>query len=148
LLDNLSDFDVDNFLLNVLSMLKDSGFGFSESINGLLALLDKFIDGKREPVVVLGSFVHMLLKSLDFTLHQFLFDGFQSTQCGVVASKKLIKLVNVSHVVFLLKSNVNDSLWDWLSDSFKELSFSDNDFKLWSKVNKVNLVLWIFFIFR
>jgi hypothetical protein len=51
-------------------------------------------------------------------LHQFLFNGFQSTQSGVVTSKKLIKLINVSHVVFLLKGDVNDSLWDWLTNSF------------------------------
>jgi hypothetical protein len=44
----------------------------------------------------------MLLKSLDFTLHQLFLNSFQSTQSSIVASQKLVELIDVSHVVFFL----------------------------------------------
>ena len=43
----------------------------------------------------------------------------------------------MSHVVFLLKSNVDDSLWNWLSDSIQELGLTDDNFQLWGKIYSV-----------
>ena len=43
----------------------------------------------------------------------------------------------MSHVVFLLKSNVDDSLWNWLSDSIQELGLTDDNFQLRGKIYSV-----------
>ena len=80
LLYDLSDFNVDNLLLNVLSVLQHGGLGLPEGVDSLLAFLDVLIDGQGEPVVVLGSLVHVLLESLDLTLHEFLLDRFKAPE--------------------------------------------------------------------
>ena len=43
----------------------------------------------------------------------------------------------MSHVIFLLKSDVDDGLRNWLSDSVQEFCLSDDDFKFWGKVYSV-----------
>lgn len=77
LLDNLSIFDVDDFLLDILSVLENYVLGLLESVNGHLALFDVLVNGKREPVVVLDSFVHMSLELLDVSLHELLLNWLQ-----------------------------------------------------------------------
>jgi len=57
----------------------------------------------------------------------------------------LVKFVNVLHIVFFLKSNVDDGLWNVLSDSLKELGFTNNNLELWIELNSVDVVAisWI-----
>jgi hypothetical protein len=69
LFDNLSHLNIDNFLLDVLSMLHNCGFGLSESIDSLLAFFDVLINGKREPIEILSTSIHLLLKNFDVSLH-------------------------------------------------------------------------------
>jgi len=47
----------------------------------------------------------------------------------------------MSHVIFLLKSDIDDSLRNWFTDSIKELGFSDNDLQFWCKVHSVDAVV-------
>ena len=51
----------------------------------------------------------------------------------------------MSHVVLLLESNVDDSLRYLLAYSIQEFGFSDDNLKLWGKVNLVGgvLSLWV-----
>jgi hypothetical protein len=49
----------------------------------------------------------------------------------------------VSHVVFLLESNVDDSLGDWLSNSAQELGLTNGDLKLWGEVNSISVIIAI-----
>ena len=77
LLYNLSILNIDNFLLNVLSVLEDDVLGLLESVYGHLALFDVLIDGKREPVVVFDTLVHVSLELLDISLHELFLNWFQ-----------------------------------------------------------------------
>ena len=118
-------------------MLKDDVLGLLESVDGHLAFLDVLINGKGEPVVVLNTLVHMSLELFDISLHELLLNCLQIVNSRVVGSKQLIKLVHMSHVVFLLKSNVDDSLWNWLSYSIQELGLTDDNFQLWGKIYSI-----------
>ena len=60
-----SVFDINNLLLNVLSMLKDTWFGFLELINSLLAITDILRNWKREPIMVFSSLVHPSIQLSD-----------------------------------------------------------------------------------
>ena len=87
--------------------------------------------------MVFNSLVHMSLELFDISLHELLLNWLQIVKSRVVASKQLIKLVHMSHVVFLLKSNVDDSLWNWLSDSIQKLGLTDDNFQLWGKIYSI-----------
>jgi hypothetical protein len=56
-----------------------------------------------------------------------LLDKLQATKCQIVTSQQLVELIDMSHVVLFLQSDVDDGLWDWFSYSFQELGFSDDD---------------------
>jgi len=124
---DLSVFDVNNFLLNVRSMLKNDVLGLSESVDSNLALSDVLIDRQGEPVMVLDTLIHMLVELVNINLHKLLFDWLQVGHGRFVSSQKLVQFVNVNHVVLFLKSNINDCLRNSLANSVKELGLSDDD---------------------
>jgi len=124
---DLSVFDVNNFLLNVRSMLKNDVLGLSESVDSNLALSDVLIDRQGEPVMVLDTLIHMLVELVNINLHKLLFDWLQVGHGRFVSSQKLVQFVNVNHVVLFLKSNINDCLRNSLANSVKKLGLSDDD---------------------
>ena len=91
--------------------------------------------------MVFGSLVHPSVKLGDLLIKQALFNWLQIAEGLVVTSQKLVKLVNMSHVVFFLESDVDNSLGDFLANTIKKLRFTDNNFQLWGKVNVVSLGL-------
>lgn len=52
----------------------------------------------------------------------------------------MVELVNVPHVVFLLESDVDQSLRDVFADAVKEFGFTNNDLQLWCEVHGVDIV--------
>jgi hypothetical protein len=135
--DDLSVLDAEDFLLNVLGMLKHDELSLLEGVNGSLAFLDVLVDGQGEPVVVLVTLVHVSVQLVDLGVHQFLLDWLQIAESGFVASEQLLKSVDVPHVVFLLEGDVDDGLWNTFADSVEELSFSDDDFQVRCEVDFV-----------
>jgi len=67
--------------------------------------------------VVLRALVHMLVQLLNVIVQKTSLNWSQIANCGLIASQKLVKLVNVAHVVLFLKSDVDDCLWYLLSNS-------------------------------
>jgi hypothetical protein len=59
-----------DFLLNVEGMADDSDLDLTELLNSARALLDVFRDRKAEPVVVLNTLLHRVLKRCKFTREQ------------------------------------------------------------------------------
>ena len=87
--------------------------------------------------MVLGSLVHILPQLLNIVLKQSLLNQFQVAQSRIIRSQQLLEFVNISHVVFLLKSDVLDSLRHITADSVKELGFSYQNLELWREVDLV-----------
>lgn len=91
--------------------------------------------------MIFGSLIHPSVQLVDLFAQEFFLNWHELAESAVVASEQLVELVNVSHVVLLLKGNVGDSLWDCLTDSVQEFGFSDDNLKLWSKVNIICVYL-------
>lgn len=106
------------------------GFGFLESVDGCSALLDVFVDGQGEPVMVLGSLIHVLVKLLDIVSQQPSLNWSKIAYRLLISSKELIEFVHITHVVLLLQSNIDDCLRDRLANSAQELGLANGDSKL------------------
>lgn len=141
---NLSDddgvFNLVDLLLDVLGVAHHVALGLLEGVDGSAALLDVLIDRKGEPIVVLETFIHVLVELLDVIAKKSALDWPQIDDSLLIASKKLIELVNVAHVVFLLESDVHDCLRNGLADSAKELGLSDHDLEFGGEVDSVLVV--------
>lgn len=87
--------------------------------------------------MVVGSLVHPLVELLDLLFKEFLLYWLEMAKGKVIASEKLVELVNILHVVLLLQSNVDDCLWNVLTNPLQELGFTDDDLELWIKLYNV-----------
>ena len=57
-----------------------------------------------------------------------------------------MELIDVAHVVLLLKSNVDNGVGDLFTNTVKELSFTDDNAKFGVEINVVALVFTITFL--
>lgn len=57
-----------------------------------------------------------------------------------------MELIDVAHVVLLLKSNVDDGVGDLFTDTVKELGFTDDNAKFGVEINVVPLVFTVTFL--
>lgn len=130
-----------NFLLDVISVLQDTAFCLLERLDSILALLNELRNGEREPVMVVLTLVHQQVQFVYVLLEESHLNGSQVLESGVVTSQQLVELVDVAHVILFLEGDVNDCVWDFLTDSVKELGLPDDDFQLGVEVN---LVLAVF----
>jgi len=73
----LAVFNIQDFLFDVSGLLDDSVLDFNEAIDGLLAFFDVLIDGKREPIMVLGTLVHPFVQLVNLFFEELLLDWFQ-----------------------------------------------------------------------
>jgi hypothetical protein len=81
--------------------------------------------------VVFGTLVHPSVELGDLLIKQAFFNWLQIAESLIVSSQKLIKLVNVPHVILFLKSYVDNSLRNFLANAIKELGFTNDNFQLW-----------------
>jgi hypothetical protein len=117
LLDDLSILNIDDLHLDVLGVLENNILNLLECADAGVAHSDVLVDGETEPVVVLDSLVHLHIEHGDLRLEELSLDWLHVAHSSVVCSQKLIQLVNVPHVVLLLKGDVDDSLRDLFSNS-------------------------------
>lgn len=96
--------------------------------------------------MVLRALVHVLVQFLDVITQKTSLNWSQITDSRLVTTKKLVELVNIAHVVLLLKSNIDDGLRNWLADTAQELGFTNGDSELWRKVHFVNVILIALFL--
>lgn len=125
-------------------MLEHNVLDFSKCIDGNSTLSNVLINGEREPIVIKGTLVHPLVQLKDINLHQLSLDWLQIIQGSIVASQKLTELIDMNHVIFFLKSDVDNSLWNVLSNSVKKFGFSDDHFELRMKVDMVLYFITLF----
>lgn len=85
------------------------------------------------------TLVHMFLQFGYMGVHQSSFNRLEIAQSRVVASQQLIKLVNMSHVIFLLQCYVNDSLRNRLPDPVQKFGLSDDYFQFRCEVDEVRI---------
>ena len=90
--------------------------------------------------MVLFTFVHQTIQFLNLLFQQLFLDWSKVKQSAVVTSKELIKLIDMTHIVFLLERDIDNSIGDILSNSVKELRLSNYHLKFWVKVNLVPLI--------
>ena len=95
--------------------------------------------------MVLLAFVHHIVELLDMTFKKFLFNWLNSRKCLVIFSNELVQLINASQVIFFLKRDVDNSLWDLFSYSVKELCFSNDNLELRREVNSIRSSFSIIF---
>jgi len=81
--------------------------------------------------VVFGTLVHPSVELGDLLIKQAFFNWLQIAESLIVSSQKLIKLVNVPHVILFLKSYVDNGLRNFLANAIKELGFTNDNFQLW-----------------
>jgi hypothetical protein len=142
LLDDLGILNLDYLLVDVLGVTHHIGLSFLEGVDGRSALLDVLVDRQREPVVVLGSLIHVLVKFLDIVTQKPSLDWSKIAYRLLVASKELVEFVHVTHIVLLLKSNIDYCLRNGFADSAQEFGFANGDPQLWRKVDFINVVLF------
>ena len=132
---NDSVFNRVHLLFNVTSVLQNTSFNFFETFDGKLAFLNKLANGQRKPVVVLETLAHFTVQGADLLRKKIAFASSQVAQSGVISAQKLVELVNVAHIILLLKSNVDDCVRDLFSDSVQKFGFPNNDLQLGVEVD-------------
>ena len=137
--DNACIFNRLHLLLDVGGLLEDAALGVLELFDLLVALLNVLTDGQGEPVVVIETLVHLALELVDILEEQLLLDSAQVAESRVVRAEELVKAINMLHIVFLLKSNIYDRVWNILANAVKELGLADDHAKVWIEVHFVGL---------
>lgn len=145
LLDDLSILDLVHLLIDVFGVGHAVGLRLFEGVDGSLALPNVLVNRQGEPIVVVDTLVHELVKLFDVVAEESSFNRSQVTDSLLVTAKQLVQLIDVAHVLLLLEGNIDDCLGDLLANAAEELGLANCYLELRRKVDSVHIVLVVLF---